>query len=236
MRAIDTGWHGQVADTGTHFINVYGGLHWTAGAEDPTEEFWTLLHDTAAALGEDFVVVGAQEMARLSRTFHDGQHTPTHDGQHTPTHTPRAAIARPAVVPEMTAQHTGAWMCLASFVRCQCTQSVCVSSMEHWSLVCNATAVLPVSPSGTGLSPLMHRCACEQWCVGVQGRRCSRACPRAGCGRCGRSKKSLPHPSLTSLMATRWMTSTGSTWCDCSAPDCMWVYVAIVSESNWVRV
>eukprot|EP00041_Stephanoeca_diplocostata_P019356 m.416696 g.416696 ORF g.416696 m.416696 type:complete len:368 (+) comp21282_c0_seq9:1590-2693(+) len=76
----------QVAHGGTHFINVYGGLHWTAGAEDPSEEFWTLLHDTAAALGEDFVVVGAQEAARLSQEYHAGTPTGQHRTQTPPRH------------------------------------------------------------------------------------------------------------------------------------------------------
>jgi hypothetical protein len=43
-----------------------GALHWTANAQAPLLEFWTLLNDTMAALGEDFVAVGADEMARLA--------------------------------------------------------------------------------------------------------------------------------------------------------------------------
>lgn len=54
------------------FINTYGGLHWTAGAQEPMKEFWRLLHDTMAALGDDYVAVGAQEMARLTREMREG--------------------------------------------------------------------------------------------------------------------------------------------------------------------
>ncbi len=50
------------------FILTYGGLHAFSGLfDDPRTEFWKLLHDTVARLGDDFVIVGAQEMARLAR-------------------------------------------------------------------------------------------------------------------------------------------------------------------------
>ena len=52
------------------FINTYGGLHWTANAVDPKKEFWQLLQDTVSLLGEKFEIIGAQEMARLSREHH----------------------------------------------------------------------------------------------------------------------------------------------------------------------
>ena len=56
------------------FVLTYGGL-WAGGdipgstgsKISPLEEFFTLLKDTEARLGDDFEVVGAQEMARLSR-------------------------------------------------------------------------------------------------------------------------------------------------------------------------
>mmetsp|Transcript_25011 Transcript_25011/g.65223 ORF Transcript_25011/g.65223 Transcript_25011/m.65223 type:complete len:510 (-) Transcript_25011:223-1752(-) len=49
------------------FITVYGGLKWTASATSPKTEFFTLMHATMADLGEDFVAIGASEMARLAR-------------------------------------------------------------------------------------------------------------------------------------------------------------------------
>lgn len=49
------------------FLTTYGGLHWTSAAQEPKKEFWTLLHDTMSRLGDDYVAIGAQEMARLSR-------------------------------------------------------------------------------------------------------------------------------------------------------------------------
>ena len=48
------------------FITTYGALHWTADAQAPLLEFWGLLGATMAALGEDYVAVGADEMARLA--------------------------------------------------------------------------------------------------------------------------------------------------------------------------
>ena len=49
-----------------YFITTYGALHWTADAQAPLLEFWRLLGDTMQALGDDFVAVGADEMARLA--------------------------------------------------------------------------------------------------------------------------------------------------------------------------
>eukprot|EP00931_Biecheleriopsis_adriatica_P102528 TRINITY_DN77484_c0_g1_i1.p1 TRINITY_DN77484_c0_g1~~TRINITY_DN77484_c0_g1_i1.p1 ORF type:complete len:600 (+),score=107.81 TRINITY_DN77484_c0_g1_i1:26-1801(+) len=53
------------------FVNTYGGLHWTANAQEPLKEFWTLLQDTMSKLGDEYVVIGAQEMARLARQLHE---------------------------------------------------------------------------------------------------------------------------------------------------------------------
>ena len=51
-----------------HFITVYGGLQAFGGADKKSKKsFWTLLGDTVKRLGDDFVVIGATEMARLSR-------------------------------------------------------------------------------------------------------------------------------------------------------------------------
>ena len=61
------------------FINVYGGLKWTASAQDPKSEFWTMWNDTVAALAKNIVPVGAQEMARLAReagALHTSRPTP----------------------------------------------------------------------------------------------------------------------------------------------------------------
>ena len=49
------------------FINAYGGLHWTANTVDPKKQFWQLLRDTTTILGDEFEIIGAQEMARLSK-------------------------------------------------------------------------------------------------------------------------------------------------------------------------
>ena len=49
------------------FVLAYGGLKWTSDATDPQMDFFTLQKATLDVLGDDFVVVGAQEMARLSR-------------------------------------------------------------------------------------------------------------------------------------------------------------------------
>ena len=49
------------------FVTVYGGLKWTAGSQDPRQEFFTLMHSTMADLGEQFKAIGASEMARLAR-------------------------------------------------------------------------------------------------------------------------------------------------------------------------
>ena len=43
-----------------------GALHWTAASQAPLLEFWTLLRDTMARLGDGYVAVGADEMARLA--------------------------------------------------------------------------------------------------------------------------------------------------------------------------
>jgi|EP01049_Picozoa_sp_SAG25_P003547 hypothetical protein len=48
----------------------YGALHWTAAAEEPLLEFWRLLEDTMGALGQQYVAVGADEMARLAADAH----------------------------------------------------------------------------------------------------------------------------------------------------------------------
>ena len=41
-------------------------MHWTAASQAPLLEFWTLLNDTMARLGDGYVAVGADEMARLA--------------------------------------------------------------------------------------------------------------------------------------------------------------------------
>ena len=48
------------------FISVYGGLNWQPGSTGGKTEFWTLLHSTMKILGDEYVVVGADEMARLA--------------------------------------------------------------------------------------------------------------------------------------------------------------------------
>ena len=53
------------------FITVYGGLNWEPGSTGGKTEFWRLLHDTMAALGDGFVAVGASEMARLAKAACD---------------------------------------------------------------------------------------------------------------------------------------------------------------------
>ena len=51
-----------------HFVLVYGGLQAFGGSEKKTKKsFFTLLADTIARLGGDFVPVGASDMARLAR-------------------------------------------------------------------------------------------------------------------------------------------------------------------------
>ena len=49
------------------FITVYGGLSWQPGTATGKLEFWSLLHATMDALGDDFLAVGASEMARLAQ-------------------------------------------------------------------------------------------------------------------------------------------------------------------------
>jgi hypothetical protein len=50
------------------FITVYGGLTWTASAQPPELEFFTLMHSTMEELGsEHFKAIGASEMARLAK-------------------------------------------------------------------------------------------------------------------------------------------------------------------------
>ena len=50
------------------FVTVYGGLKWTAGGQDPRQEFFTLMHSTMEELGsEHFKAIGASEMARLAK-------------------------------------------------------------------------------------------------------------------------------------------------------------------------
>eukprot|EP01050_Picozoa_sp_SAG11_P003985 SAG11_NODE_242_length_11757_cov_9.613999_1_plen_1005_part_00 len=48
-------------------IIVYGGLSWEPGTASGPEEFWTMLHNTMAELGDGYRAVGASEMARLAR-------------------------------------------------------------------------------------------------------------------------------------------------------------------------
>ena len=50
------------------FVLAYGGLRWTSAADVPSMDFYTLQQDALDLLGDDFVVVGAQEMARLARS------------------------------------------------------------------------------------------------------------------------------------------------------------------------
>jgi len=50
-----------------YFITVYGGLSWEPGTAQGPLEFWTLLEGIMSDLGDDFVAVGASEMARLAR-------------------------------------------------------------------------------------------------------------------------------------------------------------------------
>eukprot|EP00040_Diaphanoeca_grandis_P022230 m.118956 g.118956 ORF g.118956 m.118956 type:complete len:610 (-) comp28713_c0_seq1:105-1934(-) len=57
----------DVADAGTQFITVYGGLAWTASSVNPQNDFWNLWSATVEKLGSNITVVGAQEMARLAR-------------------------------------------------------------------------------------------------------------------------------------------------------------------------
>ena len=53
------------------FVLVYGGLQYqsltTEAGFNPKKNLFTLLGDTVAALGSDFVAVGGSEMARLAR-------------------------------------------------------------------------------------------------------------------------------------------------------------------------
>ena len=49
------------------FITVYGGLNWEPGSTSGKTEFWTLLSETLSMLGNDFVAIGASEMARLAK-------------------------------------------------------------------------------------------------------------------------------------------------------------------------
>jgi hypothetical protein len=48
-----------------------GGLNWQPGSTGGATEFWSLLHATIATLGDDFVAVGASEMARLAKVACD---------------------------------------------------------------------------------------------------------------------------------------------------------------------
>ena len=50
-----------------YFITIYGGLSWEPGTGDGNKEFWSLLNGIMHNLGEDYVAVGASEMARLAR-------------------------------------------------------------------------------------------------------------------------------------------------------------------------
>ena len=55
------------ASDDVRFITVYGGLNWQPGSTGGKTEFWTLLSDTMKLLGDDFVPIGSNEMARLAK-------------------------------------------------------------------------------------------------------------------------------------------------------------------------
>lgn len=52
------------------FVLCYGGLAWQADARSPKLDFYTLQKTALAALGDEFVPIGAQEMGRLAREAH----------------------------------------------------------------------------------------------------------------------------------------------------------------------
>lgn len=59
-----------------YFMTIYGGLSWEPGTAEGDMEFWTMLQGIMSDLGEDYVAIGASEMARLAREACNRTHVP----------------------------------------------------------------------------------------------------------------------------------------------------------------